>query len=109
MLTTTRTDDVGGRRELMSQLRCTGSWTNEVIDDVTPPTPHMHGEREVKTENNDHNSLIGGALQIGLAEVINQELYKALGTGRPHRLCQIYPTAGYGAHVCKRNLYLYFC
>jgi hypothetical protein len=90
----------------MSELR---SWTNEVIDDVTPPTPHMHGEREVKTENNDHNSLIGGALQIGLAEVINQELYKALGTGRPHRLCQIYPTAGYGAHVCKRNLYLYFC
>jgi hypothetical protein len=68
----------------------------------------MHGEQEAKTKDDDHNSLIGGALQAGLAEVINRELSEAPGTRRPHRLCQIYPTVGYGAHLCKRELVFVF-
>jgi hypothetical protein len=57
-------------------------------------TTIMHGEQEAKTEDDDHNNLIRGALQAGLAKVINRELSEAPGTTRPYHLCQICPTAG---------------
>jgi hypothetical protein len=50
-------------------------------------TTIMHGEQEAKTEDDDHHNLIGGALQAGLAEVINRELFEVPGTRRPHHLC----------------------
>ena len=55
-----------GRVLLMLQLRYTGSWTDEAMDDADADahlyttTIIMHGEREAKTEDDDHNSLIGG-------------------------------------------------
>jgi hypothetical protein len=52
--------------------------TDKVMDDVDAhfytTTTVMHGEQEVKTKDDGHSSLIGGALQAGLAEVINREL-----------------------------------
>lgn len=52
------------RAPLMSQHRCTGSWTDEAMDDadahIYTTTIIMHGEREAKTEDDDHSSLIGG-------------------------------------------------
>jgi len=59
----------------------------------------MHGEREAKTEDDDHDSLIGGT-PASLAEIINRELSEAPGTRRPNRPSPICPTAaGYGAHT----------
>ena len=53
-----------GRVLLMLQLRYTGSWTDEAMDDADAhlytTTIIMHGEREAKTEDDDHSSLIGG-------------------------------------------------
>jgi hypothetical protein len=63
----------------------------------------MHGEQEVKTKDDDHNILIRGALQARIEEVINQELSKTLGTRKPHHLCQICPTKGNKAHICKKR------
>jgi hypothetical protein len=48
----------------MSQRRRTGSWTDEAMDDadtlIYTTTIIMHEEREAKTEDDDHGSLIGG-------------------------------------------------
>ena len=63
------TGEAGRLRQapLMPQRRCTGSWTPTrpwIMDDadahIYTTTIIMHGEREAKTEYDDHSSLIGG-------------------------------------------------
>ena len=50
---------------LMSQQRYTSSDTDEAMGDADADTYTttiiMHGEREVKTKDDDHGRLIGGA------------------------------------------------
>ena len=67
----------------------------------------MHGEREAKTEDDDHSSLIGGVLRAGLVDVINRVLSEAPGTKGPHR-----PSQDRRQQAMERTrvweLYLYF-
>jgi hypothetical protein len=82
--------------------------TVKAMDDVGAHTNTIivHGEHEAKTKDDNHNSLIGGALQAGVAKVINRELSEAPGTRRPHRLCQICPTAGCMERTCVKGTYI---
>ena len=64
--TPSETDEAGRLRRapLMPQRRRTGSWTDEAMDDAdaiyTTATTHAWRTR-AKTDDDDHNSLIGGA------------------------------------------------
>jgi hypothetical protein len=79
--------------------------TDEAMDDadahIYTTTIIMHGEREAKTEDDDHISLIGGTPASSLAEVINRELSEALGTRRPLSPKLDSPNGRlWSAHIC---------